>query len=58
MDSMALCSLPARFLVQTRTEIGWDIASPLAGAPAATVPYRLGTCKNDTIKDQRYYQRS
>src|ERR1700759_1298397 len=34
MNSMARCSLAARFLVHSKTEIGWDIASPLVGAPA------------------------
>jgi hypothetical protein len=30
MDSMALCSLAGRFLVQSRTEMGWDIAFTFA----------------------------
>jgi hypothetical protein len=47
--------LAARFLVQSRTEIGWDIASPLAGAPRKLQrPIDYGRARNDFIKDRIY----
>jgi hypothetical protein len=58
MDSMcpwtrcALCSLAGRFLVQSRTEIGWDIASTLAGAPPPHRPRDYGRARNDFIKNR------